>query len=178
MKYFVGVAIPPSLAVRIDAIRSRYPGRLVKRIEPHITLVPPFDITDPTAYIRALQEPLRSRIPFSLQLGQPDSFGSRVLFLSVQDTTGMLHSLHSALYERALEHVHSQGTRQDKEERPYHPHLTLAMTSFGTSQNDMLHIREDALVDVASYSSIQVSSVRVYKKEKECWSPYVDLSLG
>lgn len=176
MRYFVGVSMPKELQVSIDALRSSYPGRLVRHVEPHVTLVPPVEVPEIQPFLSALRTVCDSHEPFLLPLGQPDTFGKRVLFLSVDRQTG-IDRLRAALYTGTQELFQARGWPLTQDARPFHPHLTLAMSSFGTSQDAMLQMREEAQLLASTLLPVPVTAVRVYRREAGGWQQFTDLAL-
>ncbi|MCY0901399.1 MAG: 2'-5' RNA ligase family protein [Firmicutes bacterium] len=180
MTYFIGVVPPPEVAARIDVLRARFPGRLVERIEPHITLVAPLEVLNLDLWVSALERVAASTHPFCLQLGSPDYFDRRVLFLSVQTGSPELSELRARLYN--VTQTGGQDTSSVPElrdaERAYHPHLTLAMPSFGTPAALFPAIHNEAAALAADTSAFVVASVRLYRKRGSRWSPEQDLAFS
>ncbi len=83
-----------------------------------------------------------------------------------QDLIAVTHSWRTA-----------RGLVSQSEERPFHPHLTLAMLSFGTSYNDMKRLARNADEIGKALPSFAVRSVRVYARQKTRWERHNDLML-
>lgn len=179
MNYFIGVAPPPDVALRIDDLRARFPGRLVERIEPHVTLVSPLEVLNLDAWVSALEHVAASTHPFRLQLGAPDYFAGRVLFMSVQTGGPELSELRARLYNVTRTVVEdSKGVPALRDaQRAYHPHLTLAMPSFGTPASLFPEIHNEAAALAADTSAFIVRAVRLYSKRDSRWSPEQDLAF-
>ncbi len=152
------------------------------RVEPHITIVPPFDLADPVenkGWWQQQIDQMGELSSFSIQLGQPAYFGRRVLFLSVHDVTGesgiAVHE--QALYrlrERAQAYVRDHLKVDETRREDFHPHLTLAMQSFGTSLEDMRRLEQDANDLVEELPNFRVTSLRIYVLENRRWQRLID----
>lgn len=177
MRFFAGIAVPDDLKNTIDTLRASYPGRLVRHIEPHVTLVPPMEVPQPEWWLEAMQEVCNTEAPFALQLGAPDAFGKRVLFLRLEDGANALR-LRDALYSATQRLTQLHGWPFQVEQRPFHPHLTLAMESFGTPLAQMDEIRQSATDLAANMSAFTVRAVRVYRRQTGGWKPFADLPLA
>lgn len=184
MKYFVGICLPPTDSQALQDLRKRWPGRLADRIEPHITVVPPAHWENPSAWIARLQTVTERWQPFVVAYGIPNRFGARVLFLSVEEIsptgrttdTPALRALHAALTrETEQEAALQDNVDWHADTRRYHPHISLAISSFGTPPDAM-----DALSSAAKSwrddaSPFFVAAIRVYALQGKTWLPYADL---
>ncbi|MHB1630121.1 MAG: 2'-5' RNA ligase family protein [Bacilli bacterium] len=71
----------------------------------------------------------------------------------------------------------AHGLVSQGEERPFHPHLTLAMSSFGTTRSDMRRLAWEADRLSRALPSFAVRSVRVYARHETRWERHDDLAL-
>ncbi len=188
MKYFMGIAPPADIQAQLDDLRRRYPGRHADHIEPHITLIPPADYTETAEWLHALQSVLKKHAPFFLSLGSCAWFGQRVLYLSVLPavasegapvpSTDPLGMLRQDLLDRTNSWRAQCGLGSQSEERPFRPHVTLAMSSFGTGFDDMKKLAREADELSRALASFPVNAVRVYARQKARWERYDDLALA
>ncbi len=188
MKYFIGIAPPADIQAQLDDLRRRYPGRHADHIEPHITLIPPADYTETAEWLHALQSVLEKHAPFFLSLGSCAWFGQRVLYLSVLlavagkggpvPSADPLGVLRQDLLDRTNSWRTQRGLVSQREERPFRPHVTLAMSSFGTGFDDMKNLAREADELSRALVSFPVNAVRVYARQKARWERYDDLALA
>jgi len=176
MKYFVAVALPGTLRDSIDSLRARYPGRLNQHLEPHITLLPPIDVVDERGWLEGLTQTAKNCARFPLQLGQPAQFGQRVLYLSVVSELAPLSALRAALKASSATMLQDLDEPMT-DERPFHPHVTLAMTSFGTTNESMAQMSTEASGDDSLHTAFIVQAVRVYVRAASGWQTLADLPL-
>jgi 2'-5' RNA ligase len=136
--FFIGLVLPDPPAGDIQKIKQsiseRYRNRHGLFTPPHVTLAAPFRMTLEEA--GSLREAMAvSAAPFRpvrLVLEGYGTFGRRVLYIAVHPdpVLSQLHTVFSGLVPR-----------EQKEERPFVPHVTLAHKDL--SPEDLLHARED-----------------------------------
>lgn len=190
-KVFLGIVPSEPASEQITELRRRYPGRLAGHVEPHITVVPPFDERSPAALLQALQTLLAPIHPFILHLGSPAFFGDRVLYLSVSEESNTMEepAMAEGSDEQALLRLRGLLLRAVNEYRAdthqpsvdhlqsYQPHLTLAMKSFGTSLSSMAKLYADASVMAPGLNTLRVSFVRAFVRGESRWETLSDLQL-
>nr|NNM89512.1 2'-5' RNA ligase family protein [Bacilli bacterium] len=168
MRYFFAVVPPASYANAIDAYRIRFCPKLAAHCQPHITVLPPFEVEgENIERFRELPFLLRGIPSFTLSLKETDRFDLGVLFLTVQDVESRLNQLKQTL--------ENWSGRQDL--RRYHPHLTLAMTSFKTSLLEMERMEEEIGRSSLLPFSFKVHQVVLFVKQSKHWEPYRTYSL-
>ena len=121
--FFIGLVLPDPPAGAIErlkhSISDRYHNRHGLLTPPHITLAPPFrmEAVESSALKKAMAAAAAPFHPFRLVVEDSGTFGTRVLYLGVQQDAVLtkLHEIFSALV----------GGNQDKE-RLFVPHVTLA----------------------------------------------------
>lgn len=185
MKLFLGIVPPPSDAERIDALRRRYPGRLVGHVDPHVTLVPPFEEEQASGLSDAIERALRNAAAPCVGLGEPGFFDDRVLYFRVIDSEGGLPLLRREIFGALRDFRRDAGGRglvgtdeNGPGARVFHPHLTLAMRSFGTPVWAMAQMYAEASVLAPSFAPFSASCVRVFARRDEGWRRYADLPVG
>jgi 2'-5' RNA ligase len=160
MRYFFAVVPPDSYAQAIDAYRIRYCPKLVTHCYPHITVLPPFEAEEQNIEkSQEINDLLRGIPSFTLSLTKLDRFDQRVLFLTVQDVEKRLDELHQIL-------AMWSGR---KELRSYHPHLTLAMTSFKTSLREMDRMEEEIEKNSLLPLIFTVHQLVLFAKKSKHW---------
>lgn len=126
--YFIAV-IPPEPFRREawelkEHMRDKYRSKASLNSPPHITLYPPFKLEkEEEALINDLKQQAAIIEPFRVQLKDFGAFPPRVIFIDVQEQPA-LHKLQKAISKCLDDYVQEEGGK--KEERPYHPHMTLA----------------------------------------------------
>ncbi len=123
--YAYGVVIlpPADLYRELLAIRERHP-LLRSPIPPHITVKSPFLFRQSGAMvIEQLEEVCRRWDPFEVSLGGLGVFGSRVLYVRVDESPELV-DLHTEMVESLDGYVETLSGKYDG--GAYTPHLTLA----------------------------------------------------
>jgi 2'-5' RNA ligase/GNAT superfamily N-acetyltransferase len=114
--------LPEQVSLRVEGLREFFHSRGVDQIDPHITVVAPFNVGAagwPSLRNR-LFEVVGDTAPFRVRLGKAMTFdvSPRVLVLEVEDLEGGLRALRSRLLEG--------DEIVDHPEREYLPHVTVA----------------------------------------------------
>lgn len=128
MLHFIAIVPPETINQRVlewkHYMRDQFRCKVALKSPAHITLIAPFDMPDP--FQAALQELLlpfaAQQKDFPVQLKNFAAFKPRVIYVDVL-LTASLHALQTAL-ETAL--LQSNRFPIKKEERPFHPHVTIA----------------------------------------------------
>lgn len=170
--YFLAVTPPEPTLGAIERFRARW-GHPHHKVEPHITIKPPFPwVEDPETFLVPLRPALSGLRPFTARLGAPGRFGAGVLFLTV-DSPGM-----KALHLATIAAVPT-GTGVHEGEA-YTPHLTLAVTRFGISADGMDRMEAEARAELTAFPPFEVTALRCYHRtDKDSrWQPLCDLPLG
>lgn len=177
MRFFLAIAPPEPLLSRIEAFRTKWRNPHHK-VEPHITLRPPFDWDgNPALLLQLARDGCRRARPFPLTLGPTGRFQrSRVLFLSVQAGPEL------PALERALTAALSSISRPNgrSADLAFHPHLTLASGRFGIDDSGLDAMEQETASVLANLPPFTVARVRVYRwgSDDHRWSRLEDLSLG
>lgn len=158
MKYFIGVVPDDVIYNTVFNIQKKFGDN---RLEPHITIRPPVTVAEQTQWIEAIEMVCADFSPFHIRLPATGNFGKRVLFIDVLSKE--LSELHYQLL-KAIKPF-EQPEVNEKENRSYHPHLTLGrlwcgFTKEGFAQMKML---SDDFLSRSPVSFI-AKSVRIYHK--------------
>lgn len=135
----VAIAIPDPLGALLTEWRIKVGDPLGQLIPPHVTLLPPTDVSDiPADDVRGhLDEVAQRHAPFQLHLSGTGSFRpvSQVVFVAVAEGISsceiLAADIRSKLLFRPLDY-------------PYHPHVTIAHDV----PPDMLDLAYSGLTDV------------------------------
>lgn len=179
MKYFLGIVPNGDIYHQIQEFRRRVNEKHFNHIEAHITLKAPLFLGDPNTWLPALRQVCQKTAPLTVRLGPPQFFGhDAVLYLTVHGEG--LPALHRQLLSCLRPFERGRDGQRRHEGDDYHPHLTLAMRSFGVSAEEMKRAAEEASRSLASFPPFLVSSVRVYRQagRGQPWRPFMDLPLG
>lgn len=128
MLYFIAIVAPVHIDKQVlvwkKYMEQHYGCKVAQRSPAHITLVPPFSMSKESeaALAAQLQEFSRSKSSFDIHLKNFDSFKPRVIFVHVEPSPRLLQ-IKTALEEYLLPF---KDLPIKKEERPFHPHITLA----------------------------------------------------
>lgn len=102
---------------------EQYGCRVALKSPPHITIVPPFNIKEEdeevlTGCLDKIHLPFDS---IEVQTRNYDHFGNRVIFIDIESSTSLGY-----LVEQVYDHLNACGFPLIKDERPFHPHITIA----------------------------------------------------
>lgn len=128
MRYFIALVAPASVNRQVlewkHYMLQHFHCKVALKSPAHITLIPPFDMPEPMQHEMEEQLQLFSarHRPFPIQLKNFAAFKPRVLYVHVQPNTH-LSDLRARLEAFLLQFKHFPIK---KEERPFHPHVTIA----------------------------------------------------
>jgi len=90
---------------------------------PHITLFPPFrrEKEKEPQLFDALQHFAQSYPPFFVELNNFERFGRRVIFVDVELSVEL-----KVCQKKLRDHLENEIGLKNKDDRPYHPHMTVA----------------------------------------------------
>lgn len=174
--YFIAI-IPPE-PFRQEAwdlkeyMRDKYRSKASLNSPPHITLYPPFKLQkEEKALIKDLEETAAKIDPFRVELKDYGAFPPRVIFIDVEEQP-LLHKLQETISKRVDDYAKEEGGK--KEERPYHPHMTLAFRDLEKAyfKEAWKEFKEREL----SYSW-QVKEFTLLKHSGKKWDEYRQFSL-
>lgn len=135
----VAIAIPDPLGALLTQWRIKVGDPLAQLIPPHVTLLPPTDVSDiPADDVRKHLEAVGKRhAPFQLHLTGTGSFRpvSQVVFVAVAEGISSCEILAADIRSKLLFHPLDY---------PYHPHVTIAHDV----PPDMLDLAYGGLADV------------------------------
>lgn len=117
--FFIGITLPREFEQEVESIRRRFHA---PRTAPHVTVIPPFQWGQGDERLRQIMtQATRNLAPFQLAARGIGHFGSAVIFIDVLLSDQLLQC-HDTV-QKALEAADIKGIA---EQRPYHPHITLA----------------------------------------------------
>ncbi len=124
-RYFVGLAVPDELATAITALQRRFRAAgevAIKKAEPHLTLVIPFDTELSAAeLVAAAKDAVDSTPPFTLTTAGIDTFSHRVFYVSVAPSEPL-----SALQTRLQTTIANRpDTHLVRNDWTFRPHITI-----------------------------------------------------
>ena len=173
-RVLVALVVRGALGEQIDGLRRALGSRDVARIAPHITLVPPRNVTaaNPSELERHLREVAARSTPLTLRLGPPARFANArpVLYLAVSGDTERLSELADDLAHGPLAEPH--GYR----ERPFVAHVTL---SSGLSAPDGI-VAERLLGSYSAAATIETLTLLEQRTGEagHPWEEVGDVRLG
>lgn len=124
MLYFVAIVVPQHINEQVlvwkKYMEKEYGCKVALRSPAHITLVPPFSMTKEKELSNYLREFAGTENKFTIRLKNFDHFKPRVIFVHVDPGAALIQ-----LKER-LDSYLPKSFRFKKEQRPFHPHITIA----------------------------------------------------
>lgn len=152
--------------------KENYESAHALKSSPHITLVPPFQITDEPASMEILQNFANEHSSFEVELKDFSHFGKRVVFIDVVENQS-LNNLHIGLKE--IMSSNSLVFKYASQPKPYHPHLTLA---FRDLSNENFR-RAWAVYNTQSYNaSFEAKELVLFKHYQQRWHIEGKYKLG
>ena len=174
MRLGVVLLVPPPTASEIDGLRRACGDAAIERVPPHITLVPPVNVSEsrlPEA-LHLVRRASAEMSPLELDLGPVTSFlpDSPTLYLEVggsSDAFASLQRLRGDIFRPPLERALAF---------PFVPHVTIA-DDIGTER---IARAVEALSDYSA--TIECRSVHLLREERTDgrvrWSPIADHQFG
>jgi len=166
--YFIAIVLPPSLDQEIrkwkQYMKEHFNCEVALRSPAHITLVPPFWMND------ELEDKLREAISlfaqrqtsFEISLKDFAAFKPRVIYVNVLPNPS-LQDLHFQLQEFLVAKI---SFPIKKEERPFHPHVTIATRDLHKSSfYEAWEIFKDKKYEVTSI----ISSISLLRHNQKNW---------
>jgi 2'-5' RNA ligase len=176
MKYSVVIVPNNKLSEEIKNFQKSFPNNdLVNVIEPHITVKRPQQVEDVEMWLEKIKVIADETSNFKITLEKVDSFGDEVVFWEPKFSEELI-SLHKQIFQ-----ISEKGSEGDMFENDnYHPHLTLAGTKWKISKEEVIDLKEEAVLKFKEEREFEVSFLRIYEKEEgtKKWSLYQDLNFG
>lgn len=126
--YYVAIVCPADIDKNVLAfkhwMRDHFGSAAALKSPAHITLIPPFWIEENNeeAFIKTVTDFEGTAPPVTVTLNGFSHFGKKTLFVNVEENPAL-----SALKEKVEDHfIQSWGNLIKKDERPFHPHVTIA----------------------------------------------------
>lgn len=126
--YFVAIMCPPETDKNVrqfkNWMKEQFGSVLALRSPAHITIIPPFwlELNNEVKLQETLKAFASDRNELNIQLDGFSSFGKRVLFIQVLENPEL-----EEIKDQAGQHFGgSFGDLVRKDERPFHPHITIA----------------------------------------------------
>lgn len=169
------MAPPAPLLTEIEEFRGRW-GHPHHKVEPHITIQPPFLWDGPVEPWLSVAAQAAVQIePFPVELTGTGRFArSRVLFL--QPVGEGLERLQAAVTKALVGILPDDGRRQ---RQGFHGHITLAAGRFGITDERIDAMEQEARREPFATARFAVKSLQVYRwgPGEHRWSRYKDLPL-
>lgn len=164
--------VPDGAAAEVQGLRRACGDKMLPRIAPHITLVPPINVRedDLGAALAIVREAAAGSGPLSLALGPPATFlpDNPVLYLGVGGPDGKgLSALRSAV---------TVGPLERPAEHDFVPHVTISIASTAQRIEAALTALSDFSVDV-TIDRVHVLEERRDDDDQRVWRPIADALL-
>lgn len=169
----VALLVPPPLAGEVNGLRRALDDPSLRRIAPHITLVPPVDLREeqvPEA-LALLRSAAAALCPFEVRLGPVASFlpGKPVAYLAVG---GEGAALVAALRDRLLRPPLWRD-RWEREERAFVPHVTVCQKA----PPGRIEAAARVLDGFGAHAVFDRAHM-LLKEPERAWEPFADAPLA
>lgn len=171
-RYTVSLVVSGRVATEIDGMRRALGAESLRRIPPHITLIPPVNVrdVDATDVMELLRAVAATGRPIAVELGPPATFwpASPVVYLAVSGAPEPINSLRGRLLTGPL------APPAGRREREFVPHVTIDQRA------DPARI-EPALEALADYRErVVFESVTLLEQspEERVWTVVAEVPLG
>jgi 2'-5' RNA ligase len=173
IRAFVAIHLPDSMRMAVGEeianLQKLLPEGAIRWARPngiHLTLkflgyVPPGEIEKAKSVVESVA---KNHPPFTFEVGTlgcfPNRRRPRVLWVGVHEPSGLLAELHSTL-ESQFEHLGFE-----REDRPFHPHLTLGRTKRQAARSTT-HALAEALepVEIEVLGQVPADELRLYRSD-------------
>jgi 2'-5' RNA ligase len=173
-RVLVALVVRGRLGTEIDGLRRALGSTEIDRIAPHVTLVPPTNVSDDDLdeLLGSLRATAAATLPVTLDLGPPGTFdrAEPVIFLAVHAADGTLATLAS----RCAAVLAPRGEARDV--HPFVPHVTLVNRSTP-------RVRDAALLAFADFRATTVAREAVLferddRPPERRWREIADFAFG
>lgn len=126
--YFIAITPDDKISKEVIALKNhmafKYFSKAALTSPPHLTLFPPFkwELENEKQIIGSLENFVQNKESFTINLNGFGSFGSRVIFIK----SGVSEKLNNLQKDLQLHLKSSINLSDQQNERPYHPHMTIA----------------------------------------------------
>ncbi|MFA6495033.1 MAG: 2'-5' RNA ligase family protein [Candidatus Paceibacterota bacterium] len=178
MKFFIGITPPEPIRGKIIAFQKSFPNNKVpEKIEPHITLRPPEELTESEAWLSKIKLATKNFGGFQISLEGIDGFGENVVFLRPAFSQRLV-DLHKILLDALGEYENSANKYSD--DNQYHPHLTLGGMKWGLTEKEATEMKQRGQRELGDIGGFEVTSIRIYQKniEHTPWNIWLDVPLN
>lgn len=176
MQYFIGIVPPDDYKEQIVSFRNRWASnRLTDVVEPHITIKAQGGLTEDLGWLENVREICSSVQGFQISLSEPATFGTAVIFLSVESKE--IYDLHKRLVYTVS--PSPELIKRFLELDRFHPHLTLGQTHWGMKESEIEEMKLATRNALAPFPTFNVRYIRVYKEiEPNKYVPFEDIQLA
>lgn len=176
-KYFLALVPPPEVLDRVQGIklqlREEFGIKYALKSPAHITLKMPFSYNQAkeALLLERLAEQMQEQRPFDLKLTGVDTFGKRVIFLSVGRSEPLL-LLQERLKVFCKRELHLADELSD---RNFHPHMTIAFKDLKEG-----HFYEvlDRVKELAADTEYSTGELTLLKRIDGAWFPHRRVPFG
>lgn len=175
--YFIALIPPSPLKDEIQElkleVKEKFNSSHSLNAPPHITLISPFrmDEEQEEELNALLQDFTRNVSPFEVSLNNFSTFPPRVIFIDVEKSP-LLMEVQEKL--EALARSNSELFNYNYDDRPYHPHLTLAFKDLTKSN---FHKAWKEFKNRTFDASFEADALHLLKHNGEEWEVIADFPL-
>ena len=175
--YFIALIPPSPLKDEIQElkleVKEKFNSSHSLNAPPHITLISPFrmDEEQEEELNALLQDFTRNVSPFEVCLNNFSTFPPRVIFIDVEKNPSLMEVQEKL---EALARSNSELFNYNYDDRPYHPHLTLAFKDLTKSN---FHKAWKEFKNRTFDASFEADALHLLKHNGEKWEAIADFPL-
>jgi 2'-5' RNA ligase len=176
MKYFVAIVPDKELSNEIEIFQKSFPNNdVVNVIEPHITVKRPLHVENLEVWVEEIKVIAAETLNFKIYMDKVNSFEDEVVFWEPKFSEELVN-LHKQIFQISVKSPEGEIF----ENYNYHPHLTLAGTKWKISKEELMDLKEKAVLKFKEEREFEVSFLRIYKKEEGAkkWDLYLVINFG
>jgi 2'-5' RNA ligase len=173
--YLIAILPPPEIDLKVSTWKgymlNRYGCRVAMKSPAHITLIPPFHFKDEQAELLKdfLAAFTKNATGFPIELQNFAAFPPRVIFVQVQANEKLAVLKHSLEQEMI-----SNGYPVKTENRPFHPHVTIANRDL--SKQDFPEAWQ-YFKNLSYKASFKAEAITLLKHDGQTWNRFADATL-
>jgi len=179
MKYFIGITPPEDTCKKITSFQKSFAHNILPTIfEPHITVKSRNGLTEDLVWLDIAKTVIKNHSSFEISFDKIDSFSDSVIIIRTTVSKELI-ALHKALYH-AIKPTETDPTKKYFENDNFEAHLTLGMSSWGMTLDELAGMKAKATHELMHLPSFPVTLLRIYCQEQpdEPFKKILDIPLN
>ena len=173
-EYFIAIIPPKGYTEKIIQFQKpRKNNSLPYTVEPHITLKCQAGLENKMTWLDPVKAICRSFSPFKLTMSGVKTFGTSVVYLSI--ISAEIYELHRKILGAVA--PDPELSKKYFELDLYEPHLTLGLSEFGMSGDELMNMKEQAKRHINSFPPFIVKRVVLFELENDRYQKIEDIEL-